>query len=194
MVAGAEQYLSENASSLTLSDLFDELAVTGYWYGAFKKDNKSEVLRFMEMSEMRWKDGLEPTRYNYFNKIINEICAASVQKSAAQWLAQKQIAEKNGLGMIQYEGGNHNTPSFFDTLTVQERDRFMEFYRRCNHTTEDAQNYITMFNLFQAVGGKYPSKFVEAGPVSRYGAWGAFRHEADRNPVWDAIVAFNGRS
>ena len=69
----------------------------------------------------------------------------------------------------------------------------MEFYRRCNHTEEDAENYTAMFNSFIAIGGKYPSKFVEAGAVSRYGAWGGLRHFDDSNPVWDAVVSFNGR-
>jgi hypothetical protein len=51
-----------------------------------------------------------------------------------------------------------------------------------------------MFKSFVAMGGKYPSKFVEAGAVSRYGAWGGLRHLGDSNPVWDVLVTFNRRS
>ena len=42
----------------------------------------------------------------------------------------------------------------------------MEFYKQCNHTSEDAANYTEMFKAFIELGGKYPSKFVEAAPVS----------------------------
>ena len=202
MLAGIKQYLSEHAPTLTVSDLFDDLAVTGYWGGAFKKDSKAEIFGWMDLSEKRWKDGLEPTKYSYFNRIVNEDCSDgrhtgtpySLRKITSYWAAQKKLADANGLGFIQYEGGNHNDPRFFDTLTSNERERFIEFYRRCNHTSEDAANYAAMFNSFVAMGGKYPSKFVEAGAVSRYGAWGGLRHLADSNPVWDAVVAFNRRS
>jgi len=114
----------------------------------------------------------------------------SVDKLVGYWQAQKAIADVNDLGLIQYEAENHNDPPFFSGLTVAERARFMEFYKQCNHTNQDAKNCSEMFNNFIAVGGKYPSKFVEIGAVS---AWGGLRYLGDRNPVWDAVVAFNGR-
>jgi hypothetical protein len=79
-------------------------------------------------------------------------------------------------------------------LTAAEQARFMEFYKESCHTAEDARNYTSMFNAFVAMGGKYPAKFVEAGPVTRFGNWGALRYPGDSNPVWDAVVAFNARS
>ena len=119
---------------------------------------------------------------------------AALSLSAKTWRPGKRRRRSPtplGLEFIQYEGGNHNDPKIFDTLSAEERERFMEFYRRCNHTPEDAANYGTMFNSFVAMGGKYPSKFVEAGVISRYGAWGGLRHLSDNNPVWDAVVSFN---
>jgi hypothetical protein len=202
LLEGVKLYISEHAPGLTVPDLFDDLAVTGYWGGGFKKENKAKVLEWMDESEKRFKDGREPTKYSYFNRIVNEDCTDGrhteapycLSKIPAFWAAQKKVADANGLGLIQYEGGNHNDPRFFDALTTEERERFMEFYRRCNHTPEDAANYTAMFNSFVAMGGKYPSKFVEAGPVSRYGAWGGLRYLGDSNSVWDAVVAFNQRS
>ncbi len=201
ILLGVKQYLSEHAPTLTASDVFDDLAVTGYWGGAFRKDNKTQIFTWMDLSEARWQSGLEPTKYSYFNRTVNEDCADgrhsgmpySVSNIGAYWVAQKKLADANRLNLIQYEGGNHNDPNFFDALSAGEQVRFMEFYRRCNHTPEDAENYTAMFNRFFAIGGKYPSKFVEAGAVSRYGAWGGLRHIGDSNPVWDAVIAFNGR-
>ena len=51
-----------------------------------------------------------------------------------------------------------------------------------------------MFNSFVELGGKYPSKFVEARPVGYFGAWGGLRYLGDSNPVWDSVVKFNGRA
>ena len=201
MLAGVNQYLLEHAVTLTVSDIFDDLAVTGYWGGTFMKANKALVFEWIDVSERRWKAGIEPTKFSYFNRIVNEDCSDGrhtsmpycVSKLATYWAAQKKLADAHRLGFIQYEGGNHNNPSFFDALSTEERERFMEFYRQCNHTSEDAANYAAMFKNFVTLGGKYPSKFVEAGAVTRYGAWGGLRHLSDRNPVWDAVVAFNRR-
>src|SRR5262249_25106622 len=118
----------------------------------------------------------------------------SVDKLAALWQTQKKIADAYDLGLIQYEGGNGNTAEFSPALEAQERARFMEFYKNCNHTPEDAANYTAMFERFIELDGKYPSKFVEARPVVYYGAWGGLRYLGDNNAVWDAVVQFNRRA
>src|SRR5262249_42764503 len=141
-------------------------------------------------------------QFSYFNRVVNEDCSdgrhtgepTSVDKVVGFWNAQKKVADANKLGLIQYEGGSHADPRLYDELPEAERARFMEFYKNCSHTPEDAKNYATMFAQFTAMGGKYPSKFVEGGPVTRWGNWGGLRHLKDSNPVWDAVVAFNGRS
>jgi hypothetical protein len=201
VIEGARHYIQESAPSLTLSDLFDDLAVTGYWGGSFIEAHISIVCGWMDLSESRWLAGREPAKYSYFNRMVNEDCTDSrhtgipysLEKLAVFWLAQKIIADAHGLGLIQYEGGNGNSPEFFGNLTAAERARFIEFYKHCNHTFEDADNYTAMFKKFLAIGGKYPSKFVDMGPVSRHGAWGGLRYLGDSNPVWDAVVTFNGR-
>jgi hypothetical protein len=202
MIAGAEQYIEEHGLSLKIADLFHDIAVTGYFGGNLGNAQKATVMLWMDESEQRWKDGLEPTKCSYFNRLVNEDVAdgrythipGSLDKIIGFWRAQKAIAGANGLGFIQYEGGNSNVPQFFGSLTMAEQARFMEFYRESCHTAEDARNYTSMFNAFVAIGGKYPAKFVEAGAVTRYGNWGALRYLGDSNPVWDAVVAFNARS
>jgi hypothetical protein len=202
MIAGAKQYIQEHDRSLKMADLFSDLAVTGYFGGNLGNEQKTTAINWMDVSERRWKDGLEPTKYSYFNRVVNEDIADgrythipdSLDKIVEFWRAQKGIADANGLGFIQYEGGNGNDPQFIGSLTAAEQARFMEFYKESCHTAEDARNYTSMFNAFVAMGGKYPAKFVEAGPVTRFGNWGALRYPGDSNPVWDAVVAFNARS
>ena len=201
-IDGIKRYIREHVPSLTIADLFDDLAVTGYFGGIFTNANKSTVFRWMDQSERRWQAGLESTKYSYFNRIVNEDIADarhtgvaySVNKVLAFWQAQKKIADANGLGLVQYEGGNHNNAQFSPALKAEERARFMEFYKQSNHTPEDATNYTAMFNKFIEVGGRYPSKFVEARPVAYFGAWGGLRYLRDENPVWDAVVKFNERA
>jgi hypothetical protein len=201
-ITGINHYIWEHAPSLTIADLFDSLAVTGYFGGNFTNANKSTVFHWMDLSERRWLDGQELTKYIHFNRVVNEDIADarhtgltySVNKLAEFWRAQKTIADSNGLELIQYEGGNGNNAEFSPALEAEQRVRFMEFYKRCNHTPEDAANYTKMFSSFTEIGGKYPSKFVEARPVVYYGAWGGLRYLGDSNPVWDVVVKFNARS
>lgn len=196
LIAGAKQYVSDHAPSMSVSTLFDDLAVTGYWYGPlYSRDRRTEIFSWMETSETRWRAGLEPTKYSSFNRVVNQICAKEVKDNwQTWWPAQKRIADAIGLGMVQYEGGNHDVPIFLNDLNPDELTRFMEFYYHSTHTEEDAANYRTMFEQFVTLGGKYPAKFAEAGSVSRFGAWGGLRYLGDVNPVWNAVVAFNGRS
>jgi len=201
LIDGAKRYIEEHDRSLNITDLFSDLAVTGYFGQQFGNAQKTTVMGWIDVSEQRWKDGLELTKYSFFNRVVNEDLADgrhtnirfSIDKIKAFWRAQKTIADANGLGFIQYEGGNGNVPGFFDSLPPGEQARLMEFYRHSCHTAEDALNYTSMFDAFVAMGGKYPAKFVEAGDVSRYGNWGALRYPGDSNPVWDAVAAFNAR-
>lgn len=202
LLAGAKRYVAEGDGAFALTDLFDDLAVTGYWGSNFTEKNKPTVFAWMDESERRWREGLEPSTYSYFNRVVNEDCRDGrhtgmkycLEKIVDHWKAQKAIADSNGLGLIQYEGGNHNHPEFFRNLTKAEGVRFMEFYRGCNHTAEDAENYTEMFRRFTEIGGAFPSKFVEMRPVVRHGAWGGLRYLGDKNPVWNAVVTFNRRS
>jgi len=201
-IAGAKQYIEEHHHSLTIADLFNDVAVTGYYGGNLGKDQATVVTGWMDVSEQHWKDGLEPTKYSYFNRVINEDVLdgrhthilRSLDKIVEFWRAQKAVADANGLGLVQYEGGNGSVPFVIGSLAPAERTRFMEYYMQSCHTAEDARNYKRMFDAFVAMGGKYPAKFVEAGPVSRFGSWGGLRYPGDSNPVWDAVVAFNARS
>ena len=193
-LTGVKEYIREHAPSLMISDLFDDLAVDGYFAANFDDAQKSEIFHWMDLSETRWQVGLELTEHSYFNRVVNEESGHSIDKLVRDWRAQKIIADAEGLALIQYEGGNETRAGFSAPLALEERARYLEFYKRCTHTFEDAANYTTMFQRFIEVGGQYPAKYVEAGPVGYYGAWGGLRYLGDSNPVWDSVVKFNGRS
>jgi hypothetical protein len=193
-LAGVKDYIREHAPSLIISDLFDDLAVDGYFATNFDDAQKSKIFHWMDISDTRWRMGLELTKHSYFNRVVNEESGHSIDKLVRDWRAQKIIADAEGLTLIQYEGGNETRAGFSAALALEERARYLEFYKRCNHTFEEAANYAAMFNRFIEAGGQYPAKYVEAGPVGYYGAWGGLRYLGDSNPVWDAVVRFNGRS
>jgi hypothetical protein len=198
-IRGIRQYIDDHAPKLIINDLYDDLAVTGYWGGSFVDMYAPITRRWMNDSEARFGSRLESSKYSYFNRVANEDCAdgrhtgmgLSLDKVIRKyWLPQKAIADAIGLGFVQYEGGNHNN---LQSRAIREDPQYFEFYPYCNHTREDAANYAKMFEKLIEIGGRYPSKFVEAGQVNRYGAWGGLRHLKDKNPVWDVVVKFNER-
>ena len=67
-ISGAKKYLEENAPSLNINDLFNDVAVTGYFGANLTKDYSSAVMDWVNLSEQRWKDGSEQTKYSYFNR------------------------------------------------------------------------------------------------------------------------------
>src|SRR5208282_1528254 len=122
------------------------------------------------------------TKYTYFDQMVNADNyngqftgqALCLTKVIAGWQAQKNIADANGLGFIQYEGGNAN-----DITALQGNAAYVEFWPNCCLTKTDALNYARMYDAFVNMGGHYPAKFVMDGPISKFGSWGALRWPGD---------------
>ena len=108
--------------------------------------------------------------------------------------AQKIIADANGLGIFEYEGGNGNNPEFSPALATEERARFMEFDKQCNHTPRMPPTTPAMFNQFVELGGKYRPSSWKRGLSYTMAPGRDCAIIGDSNPVWDAVVKFNGRS
>ncbi len=199
MITGINQYISE-FPTVTLGDLADDLAVVTYWGGNLEEAHAAISQAWLDDSITRFDADLEPTRYAYYNRKINEDLLDgrytgidfSVEGTATFWTAQKAIADANGLGFIAYEGGNSNALNDGTGLTVNALWR--EFFPEGTQSTEDGANYTAIFEAFEAIGGTYPAKFTEANPVNIFGSFGALRYPGDSNPVWDAVVAFNGNA
>ena len=69
-----------------VAEAADDLAVTGYWGGPFAKENKEKVLAWMNASEQRWKDGLEPTPYS-------PTCDALRRQNLRAWVCVHTIVQ-----------------------------------------------------------------------------------------------------
>ena len=197
IVAGVNQYISEEAPTLTINDLLDAMAVTNYWGGNLISAHASISQAWLDDSITRFNSGLEPTKYAYFNRLLNEDLldarhtgiTFSVEGTQTFWPALKAIADANGLAFIAYEGGNSNALN--DGVGLTNDADWREFFPQSTQTNEDAANYTAMFQAFEGVGGTYPAKFTEANPVNIFGSFGALRYPGDSNPTWDAVVEYN---
>ena len=197
IISGINTYISEHAPSLVLTDLVDDLAVVGYWGGNLEEEYTAISQAWMDDSLTRFNAGLEPTKYTYYDRMINEdlydgrhtgTIFSIVNSQEILWEPNKAVADANGLGFIQYEAGNSN--ALADGGFSNDAQR-REYFPEGVHTAADAANYTRMFTAWHALGGKYPAKFTEANPDTINGSFGGLRHPGDSNPVWDAVVEFN---
>lgn len=202
MLTGINDYITEFSLGLSVDDLFDHIAITNYWAGnLFTSSNKTTILQRMADSESRWIAGLEPTKYEYFNRITGPLEVANARTVSDStigigvnpWPLHKVRADANGLTLIAYEGGADSSPnlSLLGALTSPQRTTFMEFYKQYCHSSYQAEAFTTNFEATWTNSGAYPAKFVEGGPVTTNGCFGGIRYVGDSNAVWDAVKDFN---
>jgi len=201
-LAGIDEYIAEQIPGTPITELFDYDALTGYWNGPHGAVYKTTLFGWMDTSESRWLAGLEPTKYAYYDRMVNEErydgrhigITNTVLHIQTYWLNHQTKVAKRGLKICQYEGGDHdemNASNLWNACNASEKTRLIEFYKETTHSELSGINYTTMFQRFADIGGEYPSKFIDLGPITQYGNWGGLRSIGDSNPVWDAVVKAN---
>lgn len=164
------------------------------------------------------QDGNYPTKYSYFNTMVNlnvgdsrfNATAFSVAGQAAAWSG----CIVSGLGMVQYEGGNGAAGTNLSSLpngNIYTLDpQFLEYFPNAFGTPEDATNWTGMvtafvqFGINNSITTSYPSKFTDATNVgfstqivASFGANYYVDHfqgvgtGVPGNPLWNAIVGTN---
>lgn len=205
-VAGAAAYKTQFGIGGTIGALFNNgyAAVTGYWSGTFSSANITATNGWVTTSIDRFNNGLEPTQYTYFIEQATENARSGASFPATTisiadlkntiWPAIKTVANANGLGIIQYEGGAHDNLN----STQAADSQFGDFWLTMRYDSVYAALYTEMFQAFLDGGGVAPSKFVEAqAPTVLFGSWGGMRWlgggvtNIDANPVWNNVQGFN---
>jgi hypothetical protein len=198
MIAGVNQYLSEVGGGLTITDLFDHGAITGYFGQVWELAEADTYRDLMEESETRFNNELEPDKYAYFSRIVNEDYYDGQHgifdnfqitgNVATQWAAQKTLFDAVSLPMIQYEGGNAG--DIVELAGQADIATFFEWFQAAAHNAGDAANFTAMFDLWEEYG-TYPAKFTDVCLPTRFGVFGGLRYVGDSNAVWDATVEYN---
>lgn len=183
---------------------FDAYAVSGYFgYDLGMDDLAPTVLKWITESRKKAeqrgrKNGLSGqalagfiARHEYdfasrkASKNIRDGSLAHLLTEA--WPYQAGVARDNGLQLVMYEGGTH-------VVGIGEwasNEMLGAFFEHFNYTKRVAGLYKDLLAEWKAVGGTLFNAFVDVGPSSKWGSWGALRHLDDANPRWNALMAFN---
>ncbi|MGH1465058.1 MAG: calcium-binding protein [Cognatishimia sp.] len=165
---------------------FDAYAVTGYFGHEMGTDDVApKILDWIKKGKDRGQ-GYELA----VQKSIAQLRRGSLKELLNDaWPYQADVARKNSLELMMYEGGTHvvgveNWPSNED-LTA--------FFNHLNYTPEMAELYQELLTAWTDLGGTAFNAFVDVAKPSQWGSWGALRHLQDKNPRHDVLMAYNAQ-
>lgn len=193
--------VTTNTFQLSATALGSAMALSGTQSGTHNVFDASGdwLIDIMNTSIARFNDGLEATRYSYYQRVYNEDTLDarwtgqpfSLDKAQAFMAAQKAIFDSNGLGTTQYEGG---FAADYDAWNGNPNFALVnEFFPRGVYCPENAAIHTAMYTGFVATGAEFPAKFVDVAPPTRFGCFGAAQWIGNGNPVWEATCDFNDK-
>lgn len=208
---GVEAYYAEQGRSGEMSDVFDALAVTGY-FSEVSSDEFTELRSaWYAQSEALFAEGVTETKYQYFVKraadyLANGLSALDSTELAlirthdngeihprfedplegylrGNFAANKEMADAWGLELIQYEADSH--------ISAPDRNSpDAEWYKALNQSAEMGQLTTRMAEIFREEGGILVNDFGNVDDTSS-GLWGTRDYLADENPISAAYDHYN---
>jgi hypothetical protein len=165
---------------------FDALAI-GPYFGHYLGSNAlaATVDRWAEdpstglaalFSEITGSDGMPPL-FAPGSRTPRE----GALEQAAGWIAaSKKVADKYGLPMVAYEGGQH--------LTVSRGGKAEALFRAANHDPRMGAAMERLVQAWKAAGGQLFMAFSYTQRPGRFGFWGMKEEQRDdQAPKWLAI-------
>lgn len=109
---------------------------------------------------------------------------------AIDWMRrQKAVADKYGLELVAYEGGQH----LVGVAGGENNEKVTALFHAANRHPRMGQIYDRYFAAWQQTGGKLFCYFSSVGRWSKWGSWGALEYYDDdpaQAPKFQAILRF----
>lgn len=181
---GWKQYEPETFVDPTT--VFEELSATTYFGGSLISDPalRAELairMRDSDRSAYSWifertaiRDGMEDAIPNRIEGLAN----------------QRDLAERFGMRLTVYEGGQHMHHSFaIDGLSEDEAAKLGDYIRDFVRSPEMGALYAQLWDGWKEVGQGPFMQYTETSAPSRYGSWGILSHAGDDNPRARFVIA-----
>lgn len=187
-------------------DHFDAYGITGYFgYEAGSDELAPLILEWIIESREQAKSqaGVLKLEGEVLQSYLDAAQYSLADQRLANWIEQHSLAEilnktwpyhaniayKNDLELIMYEGGSHAAGSgvWMNNLDLT---LYLEHF---NYTQEMAKLYAGLLAGWRASGGTLFNAFVDVAAPSKFGSWGALRHLDDENPRYQALRVYNNQ-
>ena len=169
------------------SSVFDSLAVTTYFGGATMSDAalRDELLTVLNTPGVNATAWLKA-------KLMDPEYAQSVPQIAAWWAANKVVADKYGMDLVAYEGGQHVLQSaFLSGISDADLATLTTFLSDFARSQAMADLYRALWVNWAAVSDGPFMQFVDVSAPSKYGVWGLLSALGDHNPRADLLMNLN---
>ncbi len=123
-----------------------------------------------------------------------EIVRRNLYSTTASWRASAEAAREAGVPLVAYEGGQHMLPMGFGDWNNPAHRDFMFFNYAFQRSPQIKELYLEHYALWNAMGGRTPSLFVDTSGMSFWGYWGAkeiVTQTPAEAPKWDAFLTWD---
>jgi hypothetical protein len=182
LVAGVWQE-QEPGTYVRPDQVFEEFAVTSYFGGQAMadRDTRSELLARMKKSEAGAADWLT-------SRLRDPAVEDSIPSTLAYLAKQRDVANRHGLRLVLYEGGQHVHHLFaLEGLGEDEIDRLDAFMRSYVRSPDMGQLYKDLWHGWQKIGQGPFMQFTDVATPSKWGSWGLFAFLGDTTPRADQL-------
>ena len=172
------------------SSVFDSLAVTTYFGGATMASGtlRDELLAVLKTPGVDATDWLAA-------KLMDPTYSQSIPQIETWWASNKALADKYGLDLVAYEGGQHVLQSFaISGMSDADLATLTTFLSGFVRTQAMADLYHELWTAWAAVSDGPFMQFGDVAAASKYGAWGIFSALGDHNPRADLLMELNAHS
>ncbi|WP_120499345.1 calcium-binding protein [Roseovarius sp. EL26] len=158
--------------------VFDELSVTTY-FGQYTVTNEDQRLELIEKIQ---DPSIDATAW-LGEKLLDPEYSGSLPRIIPGLLESKAIADKYGVALTAYEGGQHVHHSFaVRGLTKEQQEILNDFLADFVRSPEMAVLYEQLYDIWAEISDSPFMQFGDVGISNKYGSWTLLTHLADTNP------------
>ena len=127
-------------------------------------------------------ENLPPTAATYptVDYLLNEISPIEIEQSRVQAQTQKRIADRQGMRLVCYEGGQH----FVGIFGGENDETLTQILQSANRDPRMYQHYQTYLEVLKSEGVELFSNFTFVSEWSKWGSWGVL--ESVHQPLVEA--------
>ncbi|OAI53148.1 hypothetical protein AYO47_00990 [Planctomyces sp. SCGC AG-212-M04] len=121
------------------------------------------------------------------DQVLDHIETKSLPESTKWIAAHKKIADKHGLALIAYEGGQH----LVGIQGAENNDTLTKLFHAANAHPRMGQIYDRYFEAWEKEGGGLFAYFSSVGNWSKWGSWGLIQNldeDPEKSPKWQATM------
>lgn len=183
LLTGSVWQASDPDGFVDPATVFDELAVTTYFGSKIvaQETTRLELIAAIEdpkVDENAWltEKLMDPDQRSSIPDILNEL------------QQMKAVADKYGLDMVAYEGGQHVHHSFaVGGLTTEQVDALTQFFTDYVRSPDMAMLYEELWSVWAQVSDGAFMQFGDVGTPGKYGSWAILSDLDDTNPRADFL-------